>query len=365
MPRLTPPPWRRDQLQARLPKLRTRSAVLRRWRRWFADNGFDEVETPALQTAPGAEVHLQAFWTDYVLGEERRSYGLHTSPEFAMKTLLAGGLERIFQFAPVFRNGERSATHHPAFTMLEWYRAGDGTQGRTDVLIEDCEALFAAAASVAATQGRDGLLRWSGMTADPSKPFERLSVSDAFERYAGLDLTALIDVPEDPDPRPIREAAASMGLYVAEDDRFDDAFFRIFLERIEPNLGQGRVTALTDYPICMAALSRPRSSDPRWADRFELYAAGLELANAFGELVDPVEQRRRFERDLAAKRTLYGEDWPMDEGLLAALDPMRDGGLPDTAGIALGFDRLVMLLTGAETIEQVLWSPVPEGTEVS
>lgn len=353
------PAWRRDRLAARLPVLRARAAMMRAWRDWFAEAGFLEVETPALQIAPGAEVHLQAFWTDFALGGRPTRYGLHTSPEFAMKKLLAGGLTRICQFAPVFRNGEWSATHHPAFTMLEWYRAGDGSAGALAPLIADCRALLRTAAAVAEAEGAgDGLLRWGEASADPTAAWEILTVAEAFARHAGIDLAALIDDPADPSPAPLAEAARNLGLTPAADDSFDDVFFRIFLDRIEPHLGQGRPTVLTRYPISMAALSRPADDDPRWADRFELYVAGLELANAFGELTDPVEQARRFEADLDRKAELYGEVWPIDRDFLAALDPAMGGGLPPTAGIALGVDRLVMLATGRTRIADVLWLPM-------
>jgi lysyl-tRNA synthetase class 2 len=276
---------------------------------------------------------------------------LHTSPEFAMKKLLVAGLPRIFQIAHVFRNAERSRLHHPEFAMLEWYRAGEAWPE----LVRDAVALVRAAATAAGTDR----LRFDGAEADPFVAWERLSVAEAFRRDAGLDLMALLPPPgqEDagtPATRAFAAEAERRGLRPAEDDRWDDVFFRLFLDRIEPRLGRGRPTVLSGYPLCMAALARPDPADPRLAERFELYVCGVELANAFGELTDPVEQRRRFEADMAVKQARYGVRYPIDEDFLAALGH----GLPEASGIALGVDRLVMLATGAPRIDDVLWAPV-------
>ncbi len=327
--------WRPDRLAKRLPNLRARTRLQATMRRWFAEQDFVEVETPILQVAPGAEVHLSGFVTDWELpdGEERERW-LHSSPEFAMKKLLAGGLPRLFQFARVFRNAEGSALHHPEFTMLEWYRAGAGYEA----IMEDCHALLALA-------GVD-LLRWGGHVCDPRAEPERLTVADAFARHAGVDLLATVGSPE-------RLALAS-GVAMHAGDSWDDVFFRIMFERIEPRLGMGRPTILCEYPIGMAALARAKPGDPRVAERFELYVCGVELANAFGELTDSGIQRARLGADMDEKERLYGVRWPIDEDFLAALEH----GLPDCAGIALGFDRLVMLATGASHIEEVLWLPV-------
>jgi lysyl-tRNA synthetase class 2 len=322
--------------------------VLGAVRRFFAEAGFAEVETPALQVSPGLEPHLRAFATELVgtNPDDRRLLYLHTSPEFAMKKLLAGGLTRIYQLAPVFRNGERSATHSPEFRMLEWYRAGASYRD----LMADCIALVRACAQAA---GRREFRR-GGCVCDPFAAWEVLSVAEAFDRYAGIDLLATAPHPLDPDAALLAAQAAAIGIAPHPGDRWEDLFFRISLERIEPHLGAGRPTFLTDYPVSMAALSRPKPEDPRLAERFELYACGLELANAFGELTDPAVQRARFEADMDLKQALYGERYPIDPDFLAALDH----GLPDSAGIALGFDRLVMLCTGADAIEDVLWAPV-------
>ena len=327
--------WRPDKLGKRLPNLQARARLQAALRQWFAGEGFVEVETPILQVSPGAEVHLAGFVTDWELpdGEERVRW-LHSSPEFAMKKLLAGGVHKLFQFARVFRNAEGSALHHPEFTMLEWYRAGVGY----DAIMKDCAALLA-------LTGVDEL-RWNGHVCDPRAEPERLTVAEAFQRHAGVDLFATVGSAE-------RLAQAS-GVAMHADDTWDDVFFRIMFDRIEPRLGMGRPTILCEYPIAMAALARAKPGDARVAERFELYVCGVELANAFGELTDPDIQRARLQADMDAKERLYGVRWPVDPDFLAALDH----GLPDCAGVALGFDRLVMLATGAAHIEDVLWLPV-------
>jgi lysyl-tRNA synthetase class 2 len=327
--------WRADKLARRLPYLQARAQILVALRAWFAEQGFVEVETPILQVAPGAEVHLAGFATEWKTPDGvGRPRWLHSSPEFAMKKLLAGGVPRLFQFAKVFRNGEGSALHHPEFTMLEWYRAGVGYR----TVMDDCAALLAL---TGAKQ-----LRRQDKVCDPRAAPERLTVAEAFERHAGVDLFAAIGNPAN--------LAKSSGVAMHEGDSWDDVFFRIMFDRIEPHLGVGRPTILCEYPIGMAALARAKPGDPRVAERFELYACGVELANAFGELTDPAIQRARLKADMDEKERLYGVRWPVDEDFLAALDH----GLPDCAGIALGFDRLVMLASGAEHIEDVLWLPV-------
>ena len=340
--------WRPDRFARRRDKLIARGRVLAAVRGFFTERGFLEVDTPALQISPGLEPHLQAFATIlHEPGEERGSeLYLHTSPEFAMKKLLAAGLPSIWQLAHVFRDGERSATHHPEFSMLEWYRVNASYRD----LMDDCEALLRSAQRAAGK----GALTWHGRSADAGAVFEHLSVADAFARYAGIDILATAPDPAAPDATLLSAAAARIGVPPHPGDDWETLFCRIFLERIEPHLGIGAPTILFDYPLALAALSRPKPDDPRLCERFELYVCGLELANAFGELTDAVEQRRRFLADQAKKQALYGRAYPIDEDFLAALER----GLPDCAGIALGFDRLVMLLTGATHIEEVLWATV-------
>lgn len=344
-------PWWHPELYVRRrPNLLLRQGVLQAIRGCFGRQGFVEVETPALQVSPGLEPHLKAFETrlEHPDGSIRPLY-LHTSPEFAMKKLLVAGEERLFQLASVFRNGERAATHHPAFLMLEWYRAGQDYRA----IMADCETLLR---DIAVACGRT-VLRWQGQQADIAAPWQYLTVQQAFEMHAGLNIDACIGAdPLYPDLAAMRAACAGIGIRVDQGDSWDDLYFRVALDRVEPKLGLGAPTILYDYPVHMAALSRPKPGNGRLAERFELYACGMELANAFSELTDAAEQQRRFEADMALKKRLYGYDYPIDADFIAALRH----GLPDCAGIALGVDRLVMLLAGASRIEEVLWLPVSE-----
>jgi len=294
--------------------------------------------------SPGNEVHLHAFSTELVTpGGGRRAMHLHTSPEFTCKKLLAAGEARVFSLGHVFRNRERGPLHHPEFTMLEWYR----TNEPYDALMADCAAVVLEAAKAAGCLQ----LQWKGRTADPYAVPERLSVADAFTKFAGIDLMATLHGGEG-DRDKFAAAARAAGIQVADDDTWSDVFSRVLVERIEPQLGLGRPTLLDRYPLPEAAWAQ-RADDPGVAQRFELYACGVELANGFAEITDAAEQRRRFKEAMAERQRRYGEQYPVDEDFLAALATM-----PPASGIALGFDRLVMLATGAERIEQVLWAPV-------
>lgn len=335
------PWWARHVYADRKPFLKARGAITAATRRFFAAEGFSEVETAALQVSGGNETHLSAFSTELIHGDGARGrLYLHTSPEFSCKKLLAAGEERIFTLARVFRNRERSALHHPEFTMLEWYRAGEPTLR----LMEDCAGLLAASARAAGASD----FTWRGRVCDPFAEPEIVTVCEAFAAHASVDLEALLD-----DRDGLARAAARDGIRVAEDDTWSDLFSKILSEKVEHMLGRERPTILTDYPVSEAALARANDDDPRFADRFELYACGVELANGFAELTDPAEQRRRFEAQMAEKARIYGESYPVDEDFLAALAEM-----PEASGVALGFDRLIMLATGADRIEQVLWTPV-------
>jgi elongation factor P--(R)-beta-lysine ligase len=368
--------WRPERFARRRARLEARTRILAAVRAFFAEQGFVEVDTPALQVSPGLEPHLKAFATDLHnprAGSAVRRY-LHTSPEFAMKKLLVAGMPRIWQLAHVFRDGEYSAIHHAEFSMLEWYRAGASWRD----LIPDCEALLRGAQTAKSTQPKssppprgltrgstndrntsgqdDGrMLTWNGKTADACRPWQEISVAEAFHRYCDIDILATAPDPRAPDFALLAAEARRIGIAPHPGDDWETLYFRIFLDRVEPHLGIGAPAVLYDFPISMAALSRRNPADPRLAERFELYVCGLELANAFGELTDVTEQRARFLADQSRKQALYGEIYPIDEDFLAALE----AGLRPCAGAALGFDRLVMLATAAPDIEDVLWAPVP------
>ncbi len=328
--------------------VRARARLQAAARSFLSARGFDEVETPCLVAAPGMEPHIQAFDVRFVPegGAAPRSLWLHTSPEYAMKRLLADGWERIFQLARVFRNGELSAMHNPEFTLLEMYRAGADYRG----IMQDLEELVAHCARALHPAGEARIAR-GGAAVDFTPPFERLTVAEAFSARGGIDL---LDCQGD--PRRLREAARARGYDVGpEGESFDDAFFRIFLAAIEPGLGLPRPTYLVDWPAPMAALSKVKGDDPRVAERFELYVAGLELANGFTELNDATEQRRRLVLEQGERRRLGRPVHPLDERFLEAV-----GRMPDAGGVALGLDRLLMLLVGAESISEVLLFPASE-----
>jgi elongation factor P--(R)-beta-lysine ligase len=326
----------------RRPFLLLRNRIVAGVRRWFDEREFLEVDCAALQVSPGNETHLHAFATRLIQPDASvaRRY-LHTSPEFSCKKLLAAGETKIFNLGHVFRNRERSLTHSPEFTMLEWYRADEDYE----MIIEDCVALVRLAAQEAGTRQ----FNWRGRAADPFAAPEWLSVADAFQTHAGVDLLATLD-----GNRADRDALARQcPVRFTGTDSWSDIFSRILVEKVEPNLGDGAITVLYEYPAVEAALARVCAHDGRVSERFELYACGVELANGFGELTDPVEQRRRFEAEMDLKEKLYGERYPIDEDLLSALEIM-----PPASGVALGLDRLIMLASGATRIDQVLWTPV-------
>jgi lysyl-tRNA synthetase class 2 len=317
--------WEPERLAARLPFLRRRGLMRAGIRAFFEARGYMEVETPYAVPAPGEEVHVPAF------GLTPPGRYLNTSPEFAMKKLLAGNAGKIFQLARVWRNEPPSNTHAPEFSILEWYRPGAGIAD----LMDEVELLLRVILPPSVT--------WQGITASLDT-FDRISVAEAFTRYAGVDILATAD--------DATALAAAAGTVLRASETWEDLFFRLLLERVEPHLGRDHPTFLTHWPAEQAALARRDPADPRVAERFELYCCGLELGNAFVELTDATEQRSRFEADRARRHALYGADWEMDEDFLAAVAQM-----PECAGIAMGFDRLVMLATGANRINDVQWLP--------
>jgi len=342
------PWWTKNSHADRRPFLIGRNRVQTALRAFFSSRDFIEVDTATLQVSPGNETHLHAFATESLTidGEAAPLY-LHTSPEFAAKKLLSAGETHIFTFAHVYRNRERGPLHHPEFTMLEWYRVGQAYEQ----LMADCADMLKLAAETTGTKR----FSFRGMEIDPFAEPERLTLAEAFDRFAGIDLLASVAASGETDRDLLAGSVRNAGIRVAEDDTWGDLFSKVLVDKIEPHLGQDRATILCEYPICEAALARPSARDPRVAERFELYACGVELANAFGELTDAGEQRRRFEHEMAEKARIYGEAYPIDEDFLAALAVM-----PEASGAALGFDRLAMLATGATRIDQVMWAPVAE-----
>lgn len=338
--------WRPEAHAERRRFLAQRAATMQAVRGFFAGLDFIEVDPAVLQVSPGNEAHISAFATELVAPDATASrLYLHSSPEFAAKKLLAAGERRLYCLTHVFRNRERGPLHHPEFTLLEWYRAGESYE----TLFGDCARLIAAAAAALGV----GRFAFRGIAADPHAAPEILPVVDAFERYAGIDLLATFDA-SGSDRAALAAQAKAIGLRVVEDDSWSDLFSKILSAKVEPHLGHGRATLLTDYPAQEAALARLKE-DRRFAERFELYMCGVELANGFGELTDAIEQRRRFEAEMAERQRVYGDAYPIDPEFLEALAAM-----PAASGIALGFDRLVMLASGASHIEQVIWTPVAE-----
>jgi elongation factor P--(R)-beta-lysine ligase len=337
------PRWTPARHADRRPFLAARSAVTRAVRAWFDEQGFSEVETGVLQVSPGNETHLHAPRTELTTSDGSRVQRyLRTSPEFACKKLLAAGETKIFEFARVFRDRERGDLHLPEFTMLEWYRANAGY----DAAMADTVAVIAKAAHTTGI----GRFSFRGKTADPFAEAESLTVASAFDRFAGIDLLATV-VDGEGDRRALADAARER-VRITQDDTWSDIFSKVLVEHIEPQLGQGRLTVLFEYPVPEAALARAKRSDTRVAERFEVYACGVELANGFGELTDAAEQRRRFAAAMDEKQRRYGERYPLDEDFIAAV-----GAMPEASGVALGFDRLVMLASGALRIDQVVWTP--------
>jgi lysyl-tRNA synthetase class 2 len=292
--------------------LHARAAAMRAIRQHFDADGFIEVDTPALVRSPGLEVHLSAL---EVSGAGERRY-LPTSPEYAMKRLLAAGLTRIYQLGKAFRAEEHGALHEPEFLLLEWYRAGQ----RFEAVMADTERL---AAHIATTLTASTQVPGVHATLELAPPWERLTVAEAFRRHAGKELASLRD---------------------------EEHFFRVLVEEVEPKLGHGRPTFLTHYPASLAALARLSPKDSSVAERFEAYAEGIELCNGFGELTDPIEQRARLLADQEARRELGRPVYPIDERFLHALE----AGVPQSAGNALGVDRLLMLVLGKRAIADVI-----------
>lgn len=335
--------WTSERFNDKKPFLQKRMALIRAIREYFDGQGFWEVETPALQVCPTVDTHIHGFKAtlhDVGLQPLRDMY-LQTSPEFAMKKLLVAGLPKIYQLCHVFRNGEDTRLHSPEFTMLEWYKTGDYRQ-----IFDDSMGLLRFCAEKLGIQA----YKFNGHSANPFLNWNLISVSQAFNQYAGIDLAKHLE-----DTHGFNTTIQALGIRTAPDDRWDDLFFRVMAAKIEPHLGMGAPCILYDYPASMGALARKRPGDPRFAERFEIFVCGVELANGFGELTDPIEQRERIVHDMKMKKEIYGHDYPVDEDFIKALEH----GMPETGGNALGVDRLAMLATDADDISQVLWTGKP------
>jgi lysyl-tRNA synthetase class 2 len=329
------PLWHPHRYADRRGFLHRRARLAQAVRAFFDARGYLEVETPYAVPTPGEEVHLNAFRTTQTWPDgTTRDLWLHTSPEFAMKKLIVAGAGPIFQLARVWRNNEAGSTHQAEFTMLEWYRPGATL---TD-LMDETEALLRAVLPPVLTRGADRV--------DLAR-FDRLTLQQAFATFAGADLLGCGD--------DAARLAGQAGVTLRGPETWEDLFFRLLLARIEPAIGHANPAFLTHWPAAQAALARPDPTDPRVAERFELFAAGMEIANAFIELTDAAEQRRRFLADRARRHAdRGGPDWPLDEDFLAALSY----GMPPCGGVALGFDRLAMLACGASSIDQVQFMPL-------
>lgn len=344
------PWWNPEKHADRRPLLLARGRIKSAIRARFEAEGFVEVDTACLQISPGNETHLHAFKTEAIGTDmHRRDFYLNTSPEFAMKKLLAAGEQKIFTFAPVFRNREQGNLHTSEFTMLEWYRAG----APYEQLFDDCAHFLKIAADVS----ENATWQFRGRTCDVRAPYQTLPVDDAFAQHADVALHETYDAHRT-DCAALAQLIAAQGIRFAGDETWSDLFSRVLTDKVEPKLGSPQPTILCEYPVHEAALARRSPNRPSVAERFELYACGVELANGFGELTDAAEQRRRFDASMDDKQRIYGERYPIDEDFMAALQHM-----PPASGCALGFDRLVMLATGAERIDQVLWTPMTTASE--
>lgn len=343
---MTPSPWwDKARHRDRRGYLAARAAIARAVREWFWAQDFMEAEPQALTLSPGAEVHVDAF--------ESGGRYLHTSPEFAMKKLLAAGEEKIFYFGKCWRKGETGPLHAEEFTMLEWYRANEPYER----VMDDCIAL----ARLAAHTAGNAMFRWKDKSCDPFSAASPYSVNSAFRYFANVDLLETIRSDGAPDRVALAKQISEnpdfldrVDPIVAEPhDTWSDIFTKVLAVDVEPELAcQPNIVLLNEYPAPEAALARRCPHDPRVAERFEMYACGVELANGFGELTDPAEQRARLIAAMDEKEKRYGVRWPLDEDFLAALAHM-----PPASGVALGFDRLVMLATGARHIRDVVWTP--------
>ena len=322
---------------------RRRAQVMSCLRKFFTDRSFIEVDTPVLLTGPAPEAHIEAPATTIIEPGGHRKRYLQTSPELPMKRLLGAGLERIFQIAPVFRQGDFSATHRPEFRMLEWYRRGESWES----LLDDCQTLLRECSKDLLGTTK---INYQGEAIELAEDFRRITMDEAFIQHAGFSILDKLD------PTKLQKTLDKLGIHHDPSDTWDDLFHRVFLDKVEPKLLENAAPLfLTHYPAPLAALARRHPQDPRCSERFELYVAGIELANGFGELTCPDEQRTRFEQDRAWRVQHGMQDYPFDERFFEALET-----LPPSAGIALGVDRLMMLLMDGQNIKEISLIPWEE-----
>ncbi len=319
--------------------LHLRAQIIKSIRSFFDQQGFLEVETPLLVKCPGMEPHISAFETTF----EGQTHYLHTSPEYAMKRLLCAGYEKIYQICKTFRDEPIGKMHNPEFTMLEWYR----THADYTHIMQDTEHLIA---SVATHLWGTPTLTYNQQTIDLTPPWPRISVQDALIQHAQITANPFTQTSQF-----IQQAQNKGHTHILTNDSAETAFFKIFLDVVEKKLGASKPTFLIDYPASMAALATRKKDAPHLAERFELYIAGFELANAFTELTDPIEQRTRFEEEQEQRRLDNNPIYPIDETFLHALQT----GMPPSGGIALGIDRLVMLFAQQTHIQDVIAFPFP------
>lgn len=329
-----------------------RAEIISAIREFFRNKGFLETDTPCLVKVPGMEPYLDVFKTRFFseLSTEKKveeDMYLITSPEYAMKKLLVGGMEKIFQITKSFRNKESfSDRHNPEFTILEWYRA----YASYLEIMEDTEELVKYIWQKFGHQNngeKAGLLNYKGKEVDLTEKWEKLSVLESFERFANIDAQTFFDLDS------FRKVIKKRGYAISELATFDDCFYTIFLNEIEPNLGLQRPVILYDYPVSMAALSKKCANDGRFAERFEVYIAGLELCNAFTELNDPLEQEKRLSEERNQREVMGKDLYEVDHTFIDALK----FGMPPSGGNALGVDRLIMLILGESDIRNVLYFP--------
>ncbi len=324
-------------------RLETRARAIKLIRNFFEHLGFLEVETPSLVKCAGMEPHLFGFESDWVGPDNSftRHYHMPTSPEFHMKQLLMLGYEKIFQLARSYRNREYSPTHQPEFIMLEWYRA----YAPYEKLMDDMEHL---AYFLQKEINGSPVLKYHGCEIDLTPPWNRISVKEIFQKKLNIDLSIVQNGAD-----LVQQASAAGYRYLNGDENFEDAFFKLFLTEIELKLGWDKPCILYDYPFEMAALSRRKPGDKRFCERFEAYIAGIELANAFGELNNAREQRKRFEEMAREKKAIYGYEYAPDPDFLEGLE----FGMPPSSGIALGVERLIMLILGEKSINELIAFP--------